>query len=185
MCRYSAGSGPIHLRPKAAPSNPERPFSSANRVDILWTIAQTGTDKGAPEQIFSKNGLLEVSLLVDGQQVMLPYIDCGNATNLAMARIAGHGLCDTTYAISKHNIDGYGGYENNFVVSFELETLLNRSEILRTGLNLSSSISQLVFKWKDSGGATVAANGHIFVYHDALLSLDVSPQGTRNFSVSI
>ena len=158
-------------------------YSSANKIDVCFTYANTGLqDKDAYDQFFPRARLSRLSLLVDGMQVLLPHISTSSsAVNLCMNRIANHGLCD--YTLNQSSVkDGYAN--GSFVVSFDLETMLNKSgpDGLRSGLNLSSSISQLNFEF-EGAGAEFALRVHTFVYFDALCSMDVS--GTRNFEVSI
>ena len=156
-------------------------FSSANKVDVMMTLVNRPDPKMADDQVFMRTLLKKLSLMVDGQTVLTPYIECGEkAINLAYSRIAQHGLCD--YSLTQ-SMDTSAKYiSQSYIVSFDLETVLNNKDI-RSGLNLSSSISQLQFEFSAAVGADVRV--HVFVYHDAMVSMAVGPNSTRTFEVSI
>lgn len=154
-------------------------FSSCNKIDIMMTNV-TKAQKDALDQHFIRHNLKRVSLLVDGSQVLVPYISAESPSiALAMARIAQHGLSD--YSTSQRHPWTELYVDDSFIISFDTETTLQKSGELRSGLNLSSSISQISMEFAAAIGADVRV--HIFVYYDSLASMDLS--GTRNFEQSI
>ena len=151
-------------------------FSSLNKIDFVLVNAGAGVDKHR----FIKHTLKKANLLVDGTPII--YAQGQNsihdAVNLTYSRGAMHMMTDMSL-YQNHTSDNYG--DDAYIISFDLETLVGKSENLRSGINVSASNLQLVLEFSIPTMTQITC--HSFCYYDALCSMDVA--GTRQFEISI
>lgn len=154
-------------------------YSSVNKVTAVMMVQGPLTTDHAISN-FIKAGLKKAQLMVDGVPVMnaLGIESSSNAVNLCYARIAQHALVDTEVNMLTAG-DNYT--TENFLVSFDLDTIAGKSDALRSGLNVSASVTQLVLEF--DAPTTAALDLHVFVNYDAMISMDLN--GTRNFEISV
>lgn len=151
-------------------------YSSLNKLDfVLVNPAFVAT-----KHDFTKSSLKKATLLIDGNPIIYTqgqFVGSA-AVNLTYSRGSMHMMADQQ---KSQNYDAVDYMSKGYIVSFDLETLVGKSETLRSGVNVSASTLQLVLEF--STATTLQLTCHCFAYYDALMSMDVA--GTRQFEISI
>lgn len=156
-------------------------YSSLNKVTAVLIANNIATNKHQ-NSVFGKHGIKKATLMVDGVPVMNALgIECSaTAVNLCYNRIAHHALTDLEYAPNVHT--AHANLEtDNYIITFDLDTIAGKSDSLRSGLNVSASTSQIILEFESA--TSQALDLHVFAHYDAMISMDIN--GTRNFEISV
>lgn len=129
---------------------------------------------------FVKVELKNVTLFIDGQAMVLSGgIDVSKSAIVkAHQRISNHHLSDGTIA----GIELQTTYEiESYIICFDLETIQERSNTLRSGFDLSSTTTNLEVQFTDKTKDPLLMD--VFVSYDCMVSCDMTTN--RNWEVSI
>lgn len=153
-------------------------FSSANCIYIAFREIKTAEFHQNSD--FIKAELKNVTLYIDGQAMVLSGgIDVSKSSIVkAHQRIAGHHLSDGTIP----GINMQATYDTeSFIICFDLETIQERSNTLRSGFDLSSTTTNLEVTFGTMTSKALLMD--VFVSYDCMVSCDMTTN--RNWEISI
>ena len=168
---------PTTIQTGASNAVVQLPASMSSLSSVVIAMTSQTDASTLPLNVFAKNDLAKVELMLDGSPIQLPHgLEAGNtAIAAAYNRIARHGLAGDDYEVRNDS--------DSFIITLDCEALVGKGDALRSGVNCSASTLSLQLTFGTPLAAPVTVQ--CYLVHDALCPLDMSTSGTKTFELSI